>query len=150
MEKIINKIKSALSKAFGSALTYLVDRGEVAIKVTNILKSVVQSPVTGFLVSLTPTKSDDILLAKAKILVPSVAVNVALAMSIIKEADLVAGDPDQALALILDRIRLHLPEEGKAIFYRELSGKIAEALSDGRLSSAEAVGIVQLVFKKRL
>jgi hypothetical protein len=149
MEKIINKIKSALSKAFGSALTYLVDRGEVAIKVTNILKSVVQSPVTGFLVSLTPTKSDDILLAKAKILVPSVAVNVALAMSIIKEAEVV-GDPDQALALILDKIRLHLPEEGKAIFYRELSGKIAEALSDGRLSSAEAVGIVQLVFKKRL
>jgi hypothetical protein len=149
MIQLYNKIKSALSKAFGSALTYLVDRGEVAIKVTNILKSVVQSPVTGFLVALTPTKSDDILLAKAKILVPSVAVNVALAMSIIKEADVV-GDPDQVLALILDKIRLHLPEEGKAIFYRELSGKIAEALSDGRLSTAEPVGIVQLVFKKRL
>jgi hypothetical protein len=48
----------------------------------------------------------------------------------------------------LDKVRFYLPEEGRAIFYRELSGKIAEALSDGIITTPEAIAIAQLVFKK--
>lgn len=149
MKKLINQIKTTLSRVFGSFLTFLVDRGQVAVTATNILKSIIENPALSFVTELTPNKKDDALLAKAKKLVPNLAVKVALAMSIIKETDAQA-DKDIALSIILDKVRDHLPEDGKAIFYRELSGAIAEALSDGTVTTAEAVAIVQLVFKKVL
>ena len=149
MKKLINQIKTTLSRVFGSFLTFLVDRGQVAVTATNILKSIIENPALSFVTELTPNKKDDALLAKAKKLIPNLSVKVALAMSIIKEADAQA-DKDIALSIILDKVRDHLPEDGKAIFYRELSGAIAEALSDGTVTTAEAVAIVQLVFKKVL
>ena len=149
MKKLINQIKTTLSRVFGSFLTFLVDRGQVAVTATNILKSIIENPALSFVTELTPNKKDDALLAKAKKLIPNLSVKVALAMSIIKEADAQA-DKDIALSIILDKVRDHLPEDGKAIFYRELSGAIAESLSDGTVTTAEAVAIVQLVFKKVL
>jgi len=149
MKKLINQIKTTLSKAFGSFLTFLVDRGQVAVDATNIIKSIVENPALSFVVELTPTKTDDALLAKAKKLMPELALKVGLAMAIIREAE-ANEDKGIALAIILDKVRDHLPEDGKAIFYRELSGAIAEALSDGTVTTAEAVAIVQLVFKKVL
>jgi hypothetical protein len=45
---------------------------------------------------------------------------------------------------------LHINEDGKGIFYREFAGKLAEYLSDGHLSTAEAVALAQLIFKRIL
>lgn len=149
MKKIIQQIKSTLSKVFGSFLTFIVDRGQIAVTATNILKSIIENPALSFVTELTPNKKDDALLAKAKKLIPDLAVKVGLAMAIIKEYE-VHRDKGVALQQIISQVREHLPEEGKAIFYREISGAIAEALSDGTLSTAEAVAIVQLVFKKVL
>jgi translation initiation factor IF-2 len=149
MKKLINKIKTTLSRVFGDILGFLVTRGQVAVNATNIIKKLVENPALSFVVELTPTKKDDALLAKAKELIPGISIKVALAMAIIKEAE-ANEDRTIAMGIILDRVSNHLPNEGKAIFYREISGALAEYLSDGELTTAEAVAIAQLVFKNRL
>jgi len=147
MKKLLEKIKGALLKAFGKLLDFLVQNGEVAIKVTNTVKEIINNPAIDWVVALTPTNTDDKILKEAKIIVPKIALKIGLAMNIISIAD---SESDQAIAFskVLDFVSQQLNEDGKAIFYRELSGAIAEALSDGTMSGGEAVGIVQLIFKK--
>jgi len=128
---------------------YRIKNGNVAIKVTNIVKGIIENPAIEWAVALTPTKKDDEILAKAKEIVPRLAVKIGLAMGIIKEVE-ASANIEVAFSRVLNYVSESLPEEGKAIFYRELSGAIAEALSDGNMSTAEAVGIVQLIFKKIL
>lgn len=149
MKKLLEKIKNALLKAFGALLDFFVRNGEVAIKVTNTVKEIINNPAIDWVVALTPTKADDKLLAEAKKIVPQVALKVGLAMNIITIAE---AEEDKVIAFskVLDFVSTQLSEEGKAIFYRELSGAVAEALSDGNISGGEAIAIVQLIFKKLL
>jgi hypothetical protein len=100
-------------------------------------------------VALTPNKKDDVLLARAKVLVPKILVQIGMAMAIVQKAE-AESDPEVAYSVVLSYISTKLPEDGKAIFYRELSGRIAQALSDGNISTAESIGLVQLIFKKLL
>lgn len=149
MKKLFEKIKLALLGAFGKLLDFLVDHGKVAIKVTDIVKSVIENPAIEWAIALTPNKKDDELLKKAKEIVPQIAVKVGIAMNIVSFAD---AETDQTVAFskVLEFVSNQLPEEGRAIFYRELSGAVAESLSDGNMSGGEAVAIVQLIFKKIL
>lgn len=149
MKKLFEKIKIALLGAFGKLLDFLVDHGKVAIKVTDIVKSVIENPLIDYAVALTPSKKDDEVLAKAKEIVPKIALKVGLAMNIVSIAD-AQDDETIAFSKVLEYVSNQLPDDGKAIFYRELSGAIAEALSDGNMSGGEAVAIVQLIFKKIL
>ena len=147
MKKVIEKIRLAISKVFGSILQFILDNGDVAIKVTNIVKDVINNPLLDYTVALTPTKADDVLLTKAKKLAPIVSTKLALAMGIAKEAEL-TGDPLVVASKVFDIIRESIPEEGRAIFYRELSGKIGVALSDGKITEGEIIGILQLKYHK--
>jgi hypothetical protein len=149
MKKLINQIKEALSKVFGGFLEILVDRGQIAIKVTNIVKDFIENPAVDLVVALTPNKKDDVLLARAKVLVPKILVQIGMAMAIVQKAE-AESDPEVAYSVVLSYISTKLPEDGKAIFYRELSGRVAQALSDGNISTAESIGLVQLIFKKLL
>ena len=149
MKKLINQIKEALSKVFGGFLEILVDRGQIAIKVTNIVKDFIENPAVDLVVALTPNKKDDVLLARAKVLVPKILVQIGMAMAIVQKAE-AESDPEVAYSVVLSYISTKLPEDGKAIFYRELSGRVAQALSDGNMSVAESIGLVQLIFKKLL
>jgi hypothetical protein len=149
MKKLINQIKLTLSRVFGSFLNFLVERGNVAVKVTDIVKSFIENPAVDLVVSLTPTKKDDLILMKAKKLIPKVSLQIGMAMAIISEAE-AAENEAEAFSKVLAYVSSNLPEDGKAIFYRELSGRVAEALSDGTVSTAEAISIVQLIFKKVL
>lgn len=147
MKKLLERIKNALLKAFGKLLELLVNNGEIAIKVTNTVKEIINNPAIDWVVALTPNKTDDKVLAQAKKVVPELAIKIGIAMNILTIAD---AEEDQAIAFskVLEFVSNQLPDEGKAIFYRELSGIIAESLSDGHITGGEAVAIVQLVFKK--
>jgi hypothetical protein len=149
MKKLINQIKEALSKVFGGFLEILVDRGQIAIKVTNIVKDFIENPAVDLVVALTPNKKDDVLLARAKVLVPKILVQIGMAMAIVQKAE-AESDPEVAYSVVLSYISTKLPEDGKAIFYRELSGRVAQALSDGNISTAESIVLVQLIFKNLL
>lgn len=149
MKKVIERIKLAISKVFGHILDFILDNGDVAIKVTDIVKDVVNNPLIDWGVALTPTKSDDVLLAKAKKLVPVVSVKLAVVMGLAKEADL-SGDPNKVAGKVFEMVREVLPEEGHAVFYRELSGMIGEALADGKITRGELIAILQLKYHKLL
>jgi hypothetical protein len=86
-------------------------------------------------------------MVKAKKLVPALSVKLAFAMGIAKEAEL-SGDPLVIAGKVFDIIRESIPEEGRAIFYRELSGKIGVALADGKITSGEIIAILQLKYHK--
>lgn len=147
MKNLFSKIKNILAKAFDSVLDFLLNNADVAIKVTNTVKEVINNPIIGLAVALTPNKKDDAILARAKLIAPDVVIKFGLALKMISIAD---AESDRLIAAskIMEFISNELPEEGKAIFLRELSGKIGEALSDGDISGSEIYGIIQLRYKK--
>lgn len=149
MKKLIAFIQNTLAKLWGGVLQFVIERGETAVKVTNIIKSVVESQALSFIVLATPTKGDDVLLAKAKVLAPKIVLQVGLAMNIITEID-EAEDEIQAASRILEYVKTYIPEKGHGIFYREFTGELIEALADGQVSGPEAFALGQLVFKKIL
>lgn len=143
MKNLLKKIKDFLAKAWGNLFFFLIDKGEVAINVTNVIKDIINNPAIDWVVALTPTAADDRVLAKAKVWVPKVANQIGLAMGILKSAE----DEKDAFEKVLNYVS-QLPIEGKAIFLREFSGQLALALSDdGKISPAEMIGLVQLVYK---
>ena len=148
MKNLFQKIKNSLDKAFGSLLGVLINNSDAAIKVTNIAKSIINNPLLSVAVAFTVNKKDDELLAKAKILAPALGVKLALAIGIIKEVD-ESESIDIAYGKVLKLVSENLPEEGKAIYLRELSGAIGDALiDDGIISTGELIGIIQLRYKK--
>jgi hypothetical protein len=147
MKRVIDKIKLAVGKVFGGILEFIIDNADVAIKVTNIVKEVINNPLVDYTVALTPTKRDDVLLFKAKQLAPMILTKLAFAMGIAKEAEL-SGDPLIVTGKVFEIVRQSIPLEGRAIFYRELSGKIALALADGKITEGEIIGILQLKYHK--
>lgn len=147
--KTMKGIINALRRAFGKVLEFLVSRGQVAVKATDIVKQVIENPFLDWTVRLTPIKADDAILAKAKQLVPQIGVKIGMAMGIINEVNQ-SESTEQAFGKVLEYVSKSLPVEGRAIFYRELSGQLAESLSDGQMSTAEAIAIVQLIFKKKI
>lgn len=149
MKRFISRIKGFLKQAWEAAFPVLIKYGEAAVAVTDIVKGVVDSPVTDLVVKLTPTQADDAVLAKAKLILPVVTYQLGLSLGIVKELN--DGDSvEEVMAIILKHVGEQLPKEGKAIFYRELSGQVAYALADGNISKAEAVALTQLIFKKLL
>jgi hypothetical protein len=146
MKKYVRKIKVALLNFFGYILGFLIENGDTAIKVTNIVKEIVENPAVDWVVVMTPTPLDDLALLKAKSIAPKIAAQVALAMGVIREVNL-AESPEEATGKVFELIRDLIPQEGRGIFYREFSAKVAEVLSDGKISTAESVALVQLLFK---
>lgn len=143
MKDLINKIKSFLQKLWGSLFLFLVDKGEIAIAITNTLKDILNNPAIDWVVAFTPTNADDLLVQKAKVWVPKIANQIGLAMGVLQSA----SDEKDAFEKVLNYVS-QLPIEGKAIFLREFSGQLALALSDdGKLSPAEMIGLVQLIYK---
>lgn len=147
MKKLFEKIKLALAKAFGALFAILIKNADAAIKVVDIVKTVIENPAIDWVVALTPTKKDDELLRKAKNLVPEVMTKVAFYMGII-DAVTAENDPEKAASIVFNLIAEKIPESGRGIFYRELSAEIGKALSDGEVDNSEIGAIVQLVRKK--
>jgi len=148
MKNLFQKIKNSLDKAFGSLLGVLINNSDAAIKATNIAKSIINNPLLSVAVAFTVNKNDDNLLAKAKILAPAIGVKLAMAIGIIKELD-ESESIDIAYGKVLKLVSENLPNEGKAIYLRELSGAIGDALiNDGKISTGELIGIIQLRYKK--
>jgi hypothetical protein len=149
MKKLFEKIKLALSKAFGAFLGILIKNADAAVKVVDIVKTIIENPAIDWVVALTPTKKDDELLKKAKEITPKIMAQVAFYMGIV-DAITLEQDPEKAASIVFNLISDKIPNEGRGIFYRELSAEIGKALSDGEIDNAEIGAIVQLVRKKIL
>lgn len=138
-----SKIKSILQKVWGAIYFFLIDKGEIAIKVTDLVKNILNNPLVDWVVALTPTEADNIAVAKAKEFVPKIATQIGLAMGILQNIK----DEKDGFEKVLNYVA-QLPLEGKAIFLREFAGQLALALSDdNKISPGEMIGLVQLLRK---
>jgi hypothetical protein len=147
MKKLKEFIVSLARNIWAGTLSVLIKNSETAVKVTDIVKSIIENPALNFAIELTPTQKDDYLLARAKKLVPVIGMRVALAFNIAEVAKS-TEDEFEKFTLIMDLVREQFNADGKGAFYREFSGMVLEALSDGKISLAESVGLVQFAFKK--
>lgn len=147
MKNIIEKIKLFLIKAWGNLFGFLVSKADVAIKLTDIVKSVIDNPATEWAVAWTPNQFDDKLLVDAKKLLPKITAQLGIALNLVNSID-AEKDPEKVASLVFAFVSEKLPNEGKAIFYRELSGEVAKALSDGEFTTGEIIALVQLVYNK--
>lgn len=141
MKKIWLKIKELWSKITGKTLDFLRPNTELAIKIVDILKQVVENKVIDVATALTKSNLDNIIIAKIREILPKVAENLAITKEII----------DAPQAEIMDRLLEFLKKQNKdvkATFYIALAGKINEYLSDGELSFSEAVSLAQIIYNE--
>jgi hypothetical protein len=141
MKKVWLKIQLFFANIFGKEFAFLKKNSGVAVKVTNILKDVVQSPLTSIVTSLIPGDVDNQIHKKLEAIIPRIAAEVALAHGIVQQA----GAHHEMLAGIIEHVRKMLPE-GRVGFWLEFSGRVNYALADGEISFAEAVALAQAVY----
>lgn len=137
-KNVIKKLGVIFGKIFKQARTW----SAVSVKATQALKAVVENPAMDFLVALTTfTDLDDKGLALAELWVPKIANKVGVIHGILSE-DLSDAD---ALVNIIEYLRTINPS-ARADFWVRITTEVTIALSDGKLTFAEAGWISQLVY----
>ncbi len=113
-----------------------------ATKVVNDIKNGIFN-VADVLVAITPTDKDDVFLKKAKLALEKVIPEVMAVQG------LIAGN---------ERFEDVLPEfvnwmgnksnSGRAVFWRELVGKLVEVLADGNVTFNEALALAMIIYSE--
>lgn len=137
MKKIINKIKSWFSSSF----KYLKINSDLAVKVTAKLREYVESPMADVAVNLIPGNLDNAALVLLRKHIPSVAIKVALAHDIIQNSTV----PSEAITKVIEHLK-GLKMEARAAFWVQFAGELNLALSDGKITFAEAVILSQMSY----
>lgn len=150
MNRLFEWIKFQLLKYLGKIHTLIIDRADVAIKITDIIKKVLFNPELNILVELTPSKTDDVIFAKGKLLSINVLQKLAIALKVVSITD----TPEEAAIKLMEWVR-GFDKGGQDMFIRELSAMILDAIhpdspNGKKLSMGELAAIVQLKYHKIL
>lgn len=146
MKKLIEFLKEKIQNFLGSIAGFVLKRADAAEKVTTIIKEVLDFEGLSLVVALTPNKTDDRYLAKAKELAPKVIAQVGLALGLAKALD-AEKDPIKQASIVIDYVKTKLPKEGNGVFLREFAGKLGEATADGKVTGLEFYGLVNMLHK---
>jgi hypothetical protein len=141
MKNLIRKIGAFLKKLTGKAFELLRNNASLAVEVTNRLKTIVESGTAGTVVELIPGKADDAALAVLRKVLPIVANKLALVFGALKEN---ANNAD-AVEAIIEKLKALSPEL-RGSFYLAFSAELSAALSDGKISLAEAASLAQMLY----
>jgi hypothetical protein len=115
----------------------------LVISVTNVLKKIVDSPVTDIVTAITPTGVDDLLVSKIRQVIPLVLQNTALAQEFLHL---------QSTEAILQALRARLKDATETEwqkFWVDFSGLLAYYLADGKLSVGESIALAQYWYKNK-
>jgi ribosome-associated translation inhibitor RaiA len=140
-KKLFEKVKELFSDSFDKLRLF----SGVAVKVTAVIKEVVENPLLGLAVDLTKTTKDNQILAKVLVIVPQVTAHIAIAHGIIQATD----DNSDTTGALIEHLRKISPA-ARASFWVMLSGEINKALADGKISLAEAIALAQLVYAEKI
>ncbi len=141
MRNLIKQIGAFLKRATGKAFEALRVNASLAVEVTARLKAIVESDAAGTVVELIPGKADDVALAALRKVLPIVSKKLAVIFGALKENDKNAD----AVAVIIARLRTLAPSL-RGSFYLAFSAELNAALSDGKISLAEAAALAQMVY----
>jgi len=144
MKKLLDKISLFLSTLIGGLFELFRKHAELAVKITGNLKAIIESPITGVIADLIPGDLDNKVLLRLQKVVPVVAEKMALTYGILKEND----KNSDAYDAIVKHLK-QLNPDARASFWIIFSGELNLALSDGKLTLAEAVSLAQLVYAEK-
>ena len=121
---------------------WLRPRALKAVEVVNLVKNNLTS-VADVLVAITPTKKDDELLRKAKFALEKVI------PEIMAVQGLIAGNEkfEDVLPQFVEWMSKKT-NSNKAIFWRELVGKLVEVLADGKVTFNEALALAMIIYSE--
>lgn len=140
--RLLRRLELFFITVFAKEFELLKKNSEVAVKITNSLKSIVESPILDVATYLIPGDLDDKILVKARSVVPRIAMEMAIAHGIIQQAT----TNQQVYAAIVEHIRkVHNPE-GRVGFWLEFSARLNQALADGKIEFGEAASLAQIVY----
>jgi len=141
MKKLIKRIGQFFQKLFSDGFGFLRNNSIIAVKVVNIIKDLVESPLAPIVVDWTKTEVDDVLLPKVKEKVGDIAAKIAITHGILQAND----DTSNALEKIVEYLRT-INKDARVDYWLVISGKINEALADGKITFAEGIALSQLVY----
>lgn len=130
-----------MKKLTGKTFALLRDNAALAVEVTARLKAIVESGAAGTVVELIPGKADDAALATLKKVLPIVADKLALVFGAVNDN---AKNAD-AVEVIINRLK-ELEPSLRGSFYLAFSAELNAALSDGKISLAEAAALAQMIY----
>lgn len=136
-QQILNWVKSTL----GNLLEHFKGVAKIAVEITTKLKFIVESEVLDVVVDLIPGDLDNKILDKIRIILPQVIKRVSLVAGIVSESD----SNSEAIQKFIAHLR-SLNPEGRKAFWVTFAAEMNIALSDGKLTFAEAVILTQLTY----
>lgn len=141
MKNLIKKIGAFLKRLTGKAFEVLRANASLAVTVTAKLKDLVESNAVGTIVDLIPGEGDDRALAMLRKVLPVVSEKLAVLFGALSASEKNAD----AVALIIEKLRSVNPE-ARAPFWLAFSAELNSALSDGKISLAEAAALAQMIY----
>lgn len=143
--EIFEKIWAWIKAKFEALNKELLPIADVAVDVTNALKTLMDSGAVDVITSITPTKVDDRIAAAIRNALPKVLST----MSIIQDVASSDITPDQAAVILLDRVKQLVPDS-QAFQWLEFSSKLtkelAKDLEDDDLSITEAINLAHEIY----
>lgn len=140
MKKVLRSIGDFFSRVFQGVLVQARKYAKPAVLVVELLKKAVESDAAGFLVRSTATQVDDIILARAKLLLPQIFNMLQITR------DCSAGENgDEVIQCALQKIKLMHPDAQRSTWLN-VAGHLSAAFSDGRFSFGEIVGLAWYIY----
>ena len=141
MKKVIAQIKTWLQAKFKAGFDAVKKNSHIAVKVTEELKKVIDSPVADLITALIPGELDNEIKYKLRKILPEIVAKIGIAHNIIQASD----DPTVAMQKIVAYIQ-SLGGDARKDWWVLFSAKVTEALSDGDVTYAELVALTQMAY----
>ena len=139
---MFKKIMAWFSKVFSSTIAFIKPKAEIAVKVVNVIKEIVESPIVGAIVNYTKTGVDDKILARVKEILNVIAPKLIVAQ--------ILQENKTNSEIILDLIDYLKSQNSKirTSVYVMLAAELTKALADGKITTGEAISISQIVYEE--
>lgn len=141
MKKLFSQIVIWVKALLGNLLEHFKGAAAIAVDVTTKLKSIVESEAMDIAVDLIPGNIDNIILDKIRLILPLVIKKVSFAAGIVEEAE----SNSDAVHKFIQHLK-SLNPDGRKAFWVAFAAELNIALSDGKLSFAEAVILTQMTY----
>lgn len=123
---------------------------KVAISVTNVVKSITDSPIDDVLAEIAkaaiPGKADDVIINKIMQDIPVVLPKIISELTIV-DGLLADGTIEQKAEYVLSKIKFSSDGQ-KNLFAHNLCTSLVQALSDGKFTFGEAVVLSEMVYQE--
>lgn len=148
MKKLLKKVWNFVKRLWESLDNTVDEYVDVAIKITEAIKKVVDSPVDDIIFTLLKnTGVNGALLDKVQSTIEKKLPKILEKLLIIQDIAEI-DNPNEQLKAILASINFK-DDQSKAAFYHSLASMLIEDLSDGELSWSEAVVLAEFIYNKK-